>query len=889
MQKYQMWPYIALILCSLIPCQILVARSLQPIENGALSVGKISSDVPFVSVGVHNIGKIALTVSNQGHFGTGFITGVADPLTGGPAPSCIYPYPGHLNYLFSGAFWIGAVVGRDTLVSVGADGWSYTKELWPDALPRGRIIHRSTSNSGDTDAVSQQDYIAIYADTLTNTSNVEPDGFDNRPHIPLGIEITQRSFAWSYTYAEDFVLFDYSIKYIGEKKLNKVYMGFYVDADVTSAPGGAEGYADDISGFKQSIPSPQGCNFIDTVNIAWVADNDGKQTTSDPCPFTESGSLTSITGIHVIRTPSDSLKYSFNWWISNGSASEDFGPRKKATAEDPFRDFGGFLGTPEGDRNKYYMMRHEEFDYDQLFTAVYAVDNGQDGWLGGLSSGSAADFADGYDTRYLLSFGPFDMKPGEVLPISFAYVAGEHFHTRCGNMSSLFDAKNPWDYYNHLSFQDLGLNATWASWIYDNPGYCTDTSDTTTRDCGKYRICVLESTLVIDTTTDSTCLNPNDTCIDTSVVYKRADTIWYQGDGIPDFRGAAPPPAPKLRVTPRVNKYNQGELEIRWNGLKSETKKDVFSRVQDFEGYRVYQSLTPKAADFVILSSFDKDDYNKYIWNSSRSAYELLDIPYTLASLKTLYGTNFSPLGYPRDNPFYWRDSLFYFMAQDWNQSDLGDTNLIHKVYPDAPRPPTIWNWNLDSARAHPEDSALTPDGKYFRYFEYRYNIKHLLPSQIYYVSVTAFDYGDPKTGLPALESSPSLNKVAEYPQNQTGLVESGRLKVIVYPNPYRNDRNYGNQEGGNFEGRNQADAGADRSHRIHFANLPHKCKIKIFSLDGDLIRELDHNMTKDSPGSMHHQWDMITRNTQLVVSGIYYYTVESEYGNQIGKLVIIM
>ncbi|MCX6827461.1 MAG: hypothetical protein NTV06_09415, partial [candidate division Zixibacteria bacterium] len=108
-------------------------------------------------------------------------------------------------------------------------------------------------------------------------------------------------------------------------------------------------------------------------------------------------------------------------------------------------------------------------------------------------------------------------------------------------------------------------------------------------------------------------------------------------------------------------------------------------------------------------------------------------------------------------------------------------------------------------------------------------------------------------------------------------------------PNPYRNDRNYGNQEGGNFEGRNQADAGADRSHLIHFTNLPHKCKIKIFSLDGDLIRELDHNMTKDSPGSMHHQWDMITRNTQLVVSGIYYYTVESEYGNQIGKLVIIM
>ena len=86
-------------------------------------------------MGVHNIGKIGLTVSNQGHFGTGFISGrVADPLTGGQAPSCIYPYPGRLNYLFAGAFWIGAVVGRDTLVSVGADGWHYVRELWPRSL-----------------------------------------------------------------------------------------------------------------------------------------------------------------------------------------------------------------------------------------------------------------------------------------------------------------------------------------------------------------------------------------------------------------------------------------------------------------------------------------------------------------------------------------------------------------------------------------------------------------------------------------------------------------------------------------------------------------------------------------------------------------------------------
>ena len=67
------------------------------------------------------------------------------------------------------------------------------------------------------------------------------------------------------------------------------------------------------------------------------------------------------------------------------------------------------------------------------------------------------------------------------------------------------------------------------------------------------------------------------------------------------------------------------------------------------------------------------------------------------------------------------------------------------------------------------------------------------------------------------------------------------------------------------------------------------KCTIRIFTIDGDLIRELEHDCIENSPGCMHEEWDMITRNTQAVVSGIYYYSVESEQGNQIGKLVIIM
>ena len=161
----------------------------------------------------------------------------------------------------------------------------------------------------------------------------------------------------------------------------------------------------------------------------------------------------------------------------------------------------------------------------------------------------------------------------------------------------------------------------------------------------------------------------------------------------------------------------------------------------------------------------------------------------------------------------------------------------------------------------------------------------------MYYVSVTAFDYGSPTSGLPSLETAVTRNMISEYAQYTNSTVQEKGLDVVVYPNPYRIDANYQSPEGGNFEGRNSDpnQTNPDRQRAIHFANLPNKCTIRIYTIDGDLVRQIEHDKPVDSPESMHETWDLITRNTQAVVSGIYYYSVESEYGNQVGKLVIIM
>jgi hypothetical protein len=608
-----------------------------------------------------------------------------------------------------------------------------------------------------------------------------------------------------------------------------------------------------------------GCQFEDTLNIAWIADND-----ADP----EGGaygvmSVPGVTATRVVRTPNDSLDISFNWWIANDNSSLDFGPRERPGVgewQEDFRDFGtGGLGTPSGDRNKYYMLRNREFDYDQALTArINVIDTL---WLPPPTE-NAGTYADGFDTRYLLSFGPFDIDPGERLPISFAYIAGEDFHQNPNDIDFLPD--DPASFYASLDFSDLGLNAVWAGRIYDNPGVDTDGDGY----AGKVRLCC----------DDSVAYSLNN-ILDTSTVpgFSSSDCeiIWSEGDGVPDFRGASPPPAPHFSIYPSV-----GALRVRIHGQESEAAVDVFTGLADFEGYRVYLGRDDRESSYSLLASYDRDDYDKYVWTGDE--YRILDIPFTLDSLRCLYGTScddelFDPLFYSQDNPYrhpLYPDSMFYFVPHDFNISDSAPGQLaLTKAYPEQPYPSS-----LDPDSADPDE--LTDEG-YFKYFEYDIVIDDLLPTVPYWVNVTAFDFGSPEAGMLPLESSVTVGAQCAFADTPADQVLATSQKVYVYPNPYRIDADYRSL---GFEGRSAPDRPNDRVRAINFGNLPPKCVISIYSLDGDLIRQIHHDVPATDPTASHDSWDMITRNTQMITTGMYYWTVESDTGEvQIGKLVVIM
>jgi hypothetical protein len=197
---------------------------------------------------------------------------------------------------------------------------------------------------------------------------------------------------------------------------------------------------------------------------------------------------------------------------------------------------------------------------------------------------------------------------------------------------------------------------------------------------------------------------------------------------------------------------------------------------------------------------------------------------------------------------------------------------------------------DVDSLRALYPDGAdtayLTADG-FIKYYEYELTIDNLLPTVPYWINVTAFDYGSPKSGLGALETTPTLLPVTSYPLPALDEVIGGDLEVFVYPNPYRNDEDY---RARGYENRERSNLYVDKTRRVHFANLPAECIIRIFSLDGDLLREIEHSYDAADPLATHDTWDLITRNSQQAVSGLYYWTVEDSTGRvQIGKLAIIM
>ncbi len=791
---------------------------------------KSSSYTPYYTWRFHKNGLLWNTINNNGIMGNFF--GVSDRDIGRTATDYFFPRYSRVRHGFTTALWVGGIIGTDTLVSTTLDvdyrGWwtPWNPEFWPEEFPDGdftNVVNDLGAEFGNTLSRSEVIFETTYTDTFRFNSFVPYNNYDQRYHKPLDIKVTQTSYSWSYKYAEDFIIVNYKIQNIGKDHIKDAYVGLYHRGGnhfINEMPlrlDDQEGYIDSVMyEFEELGKEP--------MNIAWSADNDGRPVGNGWYPE----SSRNVLGIAPLALPEGSYRRNFNWWVRG--FGDTWGPRAIGTKENPLRLFFGELGAPRGDANKYYMMSHPEVDYTG-YRAAIAYNDGH--WMPAHENGE--QYADGHFVHYLTSYGPFDLAPYESKNVVVVQTIGENLHTVPTAHRDLFDPYDPKEFLDYLDFEDLITNVRWAKRIYDNPGVDTDGDG----DSGKYFI-------YFDPTTEESL------------------QVYYAGDGVPDFKGATPPPAPPIRV-----ETADGRIIVRWNGRNVENYFDSFSLLRDFEGYRVYLARSKEINDIVLLSSYDLENYDRWKWHGKKRLYERTEIPFTLDSLKSLYGEDFDPLSYDRVDPLIKNGSYYYFTKTDNNESDLLDQTLIHKLYPDA---------ILDT-------SDVDDEGR-MRYYEYEYIIEDLLPTLPYWVAVTAFDFGHPAKSLEPLESSPYENMYEVFALNQkeSDIFKDNKLNVYVYPNPYIADGRYAaNGVENRFLG-----LSLDRSRSIYFANLPPVCTIKIHSIDGDLIKEIDHNKPVGSGTSSVERFDLISKNTQAIESGLFYWTVESEFGNQIGKLVII-
>jgi hypothetical protein len=782
---------------------------------------------------------------------------------------------GSYDYFLRSEFWVGGVKGGDTLVSITEDfayaAGSYfsTREFYPG----GGLIQRTTRDRLELitgcgsiyfseDAISEHDIVSVSYDTVTNPEYTGINPFDFRRHKPLGLKMTLRSYSWSHEYARDFVIFECCLENIdfggrSNETIVDAYVGILMHAAAynwrLSAFPGDRPLGGDFIGRIESVALPGHPDLPDPLSLIWMADDNGDPKGGAYDNYSTTGAM----AVRLLKPEPRLGTYAFNWWIEQWSAGVNWGPVRQGS---DVQFHGTDLGWPPTDEAKYQLLSNRELDYPQYETGF---SHEMDGWL--PMPNNAADIADGSGSMTgLLSFGPFDLAPGEEYTFAFAVIGGEDLHQNPYHFAHTFTIADPYAYIDGLDFSDLILNARWAGWLYDTPGVDTDGNG----HAGLHYVVGL-------------------------------DTIYYRGDGVPDLTGPPPPSPPFLQVDTRA-----GEAYLRWNGHRTETTKDPLTQRKDFEGYRVYMSRSGHADDWRFIYQRDLVNYGTHTWLTNLNRWSQRDPPLSVDALREKYDTicqgrygypfhpdsfsvgdlneaflmvSFDPLHPERI------DSTYHYFSPYGANVDVDDKGLAISANAGLPIFGVIRRLYPNS---DPDSVARREDGsEYAPYYEYEYAINDLHVAEPVFFTITAFDHGDPASGLEPLESDLDVSAREIWPINSADVVRSERPMPGVYPNPYRLIDAY-NASG--WENPRGLEPDPERARKITFYNVPDTCTVSIWSLDGDLVRKLSHRAHPSRSDASVVVWDLITRNTQAVKTGLYIWSIESRHGTDVGKLIII-
>ncbi|MFH1844548.1 MAG: hypothetical protein ABIF77_15215, partial [bacterium] len=698
-------------------------------------------------------------------------------------------------------------------------------------------------------------------------------------HEPLGLKVVMQAYAWEDESVDDFIAFDFTITNVGSSDIDAVYLGFLVDCDIGRRGDENIENNDMVGTYQGQVRASDGS--FQSVTVAYMYDGDPNSTTPGY----------------------------FGMMFLTGSGIRSF---QAFAAEQPY-EMGG---DATNDAERYELMSRVEWDAD---TAPgdendyrFLISTGPVGALGSKrSTNIKAAMVMGADREDMLlhcaevartyygSYWDLDLNPATGVGGRETYMCREWLPINPNSGRNEIYSHDP-DYWNDscvpidvalntivdedLTVDRFGNHCIWVN--LDNCEECTRRAPGRCTEDNRYFLSYWNCN---DTTLT---LAARQGC--TGIGGRESQVHWLTG-------GMAPPP-PGLRLWTRDNR-----VHIYWDDY-SQTVDDIFLDLVDFESYRIWRadkwdrpfgsSLEngPASDLWRLVAEYDLVNY----YTKERS---LVGGGTVVDTLPFGYNTGLDEIHY---HPACLDDPRFSGLAAAMQEVVTTDSLGMYAERPhlrdqygsEIPELAALLPWEgyptvLDTffrvtgRDAEPGREIVPKHAATF--FEF---IDHNIHNGfIYFYSVTAtdhelgFDGNDPiivgggQIGDPGTSFEPAVPGFAA--QSAADRERQG-VNIFVYPNPATTWALAEYQQ-------LHANADDPTGKRITFANLPQaRNYIHIFTLDGDLVTDFEHD---GSDGYGQVDWNLVSRNGQQVVSGIYLYVVHSEddrFEDFIGKFVVI-
>jgi len=313
-----------------------------------------------------SVGQLGLTVTNFGILGNGW-NRMED---GSIQPSCQYKqhtetFREQVEHFSYAGLWVGGIVNGQRRVSTAiVDGVFEAGDEGFELFAESPIIIQSSIASTTQDsmaqyyspyAVSHQDMIADFKDYGT----IPSDGLGVSNHNPLGLNIHLEAYAWNYSYADAFVILNYTFKNMSMDTIADIYAGIWSDASVANfnytdyyTPGGGFTWYDNLDGFDRSVDE---AGFERGIGYQYDVDGDD-------------GWAESYVGISILgaNVPMDYLHTNYHQWVWTNSNNSDY-PAYSMPIDDNARYDKMSSRVPQGSGPEYTAEGYPAAENSWLF------------------------------------------------------------------------------------------------------------------------------------------------------------------------------------------------------------------------------------------------------------------------------------------------------------------------------------------------------------------------------------------------------------------------------------------------------------------------------------------------------------------------------------------